>query len=329
LILFSDLHLQPSSESVCRSVLDAVHALAIDRRDMTIGFGGDWWNVRYALPVSLLNTVRSVIHLWTRTGIRVHVLPGNHDQYEVESGRHALEFLEDIPGVTVWTKPGHDPETGTWLPYRRDPRQLLQWLQENPPLPQAPPVAHLHHGIVGARMNSGKVAEPTDGLSPAALPFTTVYCGHWHQHQVVQNCVYVGSQWQTKSDEAGQQKGIIHAIPDPRRGWRTGPEWQFIPLDLGKKYHRVEEFSPAELARMRAGDVVRVPSGTQQKTVDALRALGLDVFSEAAPVKEAEARLGNAGSLRQLAEKYLTTQKLPDGLDATALMRAYDEVVES
>jgi len=57
-IIFSDLHVKGSSIETCEAVLDKVHEAAV-QRDAGIIFLGDFWHVRGALSVELLN--RSVL----------------------------------------------------------------------------------------------------------------------------------------------------------------------------------------------------------------------------------------------------------------------------
>jgi UDP-2,3-diacylglucosamine pyrophosphatase LpxH len=82
MILFSDLHLKPESADVCFEVLDAVCALAC-ASDRQVAFLGDFWHVRYALPVDLLNCVSDEMARWQLEGVEAHLLPGNHDQIDV------------------------------------------------------------------------------------------------------------------------------------------------------------------------------------------------------------------------------------------------------
>ena len=313
MILFSDLHLKAESEQTCRQVLDGVFTLALSTGKV-VGFLGDFWHVRYAVPLHLLNMVRDTFHLWSKAGVKLYMLPGNHDQFDV-NGRNALEVFADIPNVRVFSEPTHDWATGTWLPYRKDPRVLLEWLKANPVPEGAPFVAYLHHGIQGAFMNSGMQAGAQDGLRPEDLPFPRVYCGHWHRHQQVAQCVYVGSQWQTRADEAGQQKGVLRI---------NGPHWEFIPLGLGARFHAFQTFSEQEVKAVRPGDTVRVPAGTGQKAIEALKALGADVL--VAPEIKAITQRLTQGTLRDQAQQYVNSVDVPAELTAQDLMALYDEV---
>jgi DNA repair exonuclease SbcCD nuclease subunit len=322
-IYISDLHLRPESEDVVFSVLEQAAAMAV-KTGHSIGVLGDVWHVRYAIPVYLLNRMRRFLK---ESGAAWYILPGNHDQIDI-AGNHALEVFSDLPNVKVFHEPTWHLGTGCWLPYRKRPQDLVDWIQANPnPRPDVgPDVAHLHHGIVGAHMNNGAVAGELDGLRPDQLPFSRVYCGHWHRHQEIAQCVYVGSQWQTRADEAGQVKGVV--VSELVFPSKTGPSFRFVPLDVGRRHHRIEAFTAQEIQAVRAGDTVRVPPGTSPKMVDALVKLGAEVFAEAAGPAQTGPRLGvdAAAPLRVQAEKYLATQAIPETLTASELMAVYDEV---
>jgi hypothetical protein len=75
-VIFSDLHVKGSSIDVCEEVLHQVHEAA-KLRDAGIIFLGDFWHVRGALSVELLNRVLGSLSKWE---CPVIMIPGNHDQ---------------------------------------------------------------------------------------------------------------------------------------------------------------------------------------------------------------------------------------------------------
>lgn len=317
MILFSDLHLRPESEEVCFKVLDAVRQLTLeldqDVRELT--FLGDFFHVRYAVPVYLLNRVHRWLLDTVCAGIRIRILPGNHDQIDV-GGQHAMEVFSGIKEVRVMTEPQVDA-WGTWLPYRKDPNVLLDWIQTQMKGPgvalPGTSLAFMHHGIVGAMMNNGIVAGDTDGVSPSQLRmFSRVFCGHWHRHQTISHCTYVGSPWQTRPDEAGEQKGVIHLHPSLT--------WKFIPLNVGKKYHVVGEGQL--LPQLNPGDVVKLPAGVPVDFVDNLVGKGVEVLVAPSP-QLAMTRFPNGSTIREYAKLYLEIQK---AADTDYLLKVFDEV---
>lgn len=315
MILLSDVHLSVASEDVCFQILEEAQRLSKKVYGEPVACLGDLLHIRYAIPVQILNRLRDFLHEAATDKTPWYFLAGNHDQVDV-NGRNALECLGDIPNVRVFTEPTFDPSTGYWLPYRKDPKVLLDFLAAHP---TPHPVAHLHHGIEGAWMNSGVRAGPTDGIHPHQLArFQTVYCGHWHRHQRIDNCVYVGSQWQTRADEAGQVKGFLRT---------DGPRWEFLPIDVGPKYHVLEEgqaFPP-----LSARDVITVPYNTTKIALAQLQATGAQVRQAPAVPQDQGPRLGVPASapLREQALRFVERALGEDPtLDGAALMRVFDEI---
>ena len=151
MIVFSDLHLQDDSEDVVfGEVLPGIFDAALRDADKTVAFLGDWFHIRYKVSVKLFNRGRDTLLAWTRAGIKVILLPGNHDQIDFE-GRNALEAYGDIDGVSVYNTPTWD-RWGLWVPYRKTLEGVKQALLTEAPV-NAVPVLWIHHGITGALMN--------------------------------------------------------------------------------------------------------------------------------------------------------------------------------
>ncbi len=314
MILFSDLHLRPESAETCFAVLEQVRSLALSG-DRRVGFLGDLWHVRYALPVDLLNRLDDVLEGWTDDGITATFLVGNHDQCDV-AGNNGLSVLErhyDEGSIRVYSKPTED-EHGLWLPYRKDIAPLAKAIEAT-----KAKVCFTHHGLVGARMNSGVIAGELDGLPPALFQkFVWAFFGHWHEHQQLGNCVYVGSPWQTRADEIGQAKGVLELQ-------RAAQQWRHIPLDVGPRYIRAQA---GENIQARPGDIVRAAHDIAPEAVEKLRASGAEVFVEPPPQAVATARLGlpAGASLREYAQR--SVESVDGALHVDRLMKLFDEVVQ-
>lgn len=80
-IIFSDLHVKDSTIEVCEEVLIKVHEAARERQAGVI-FLGDFWHIRGALNVELLNRILSSLAQWTQPLV---MIPGNHDQVQLSS----------------------------------------------------------------------------------------------------------------------------------------------------------------------------------------------------------------------------------------------------
>ncbi len=311
MLLFSDLHLKPESADTCLAVLRSLEILAEKRGHQQIACLGDVFHVRYALPIEILNGLDKELRRWAKAGIEALFLPGNHDSVDV-NGQNALESLQR-PGVTVYTQPTVDKH-GCWLPYRKDIKQLTDHIAATPPSAQ---IAFCHHGLQGARMNSGAIAGELDGIPPSAFrQFKHAFFGHWHRHQTVENCTYVGSPWQTRADEAGEVKGCIEL--DTRTH-----AWHFTPIYAGRRFHK------GIVSDARSGDVVKLPHDADSATIAALQSIGLEVRVDTPPPAVNAPRLATGADepLPAHARHYLEATA-PAELDKDRLAAILTEVLQ-
>jgi DNA repair exonuclease SbcCD nuclease subunit len=237
-VVFSDLHLRESSETICFRVLGEIEKLAM-AHDKQVVFCGDFWHLRYQVNVRLLNCVAEWLHVWERKGLMVNFLPGNHDQVDV-AGRNALEVFAAFSNVTVWTNPGGHTQGGTkigWVPYRKDPAEIQQALKYHAQMRSA--VVYAHFGVAGSIMNNGR-ADQEGVVVPKKVP--PLILGHYHKRQVSADNAwqYVGSPYQTSFGEAGNECGCL--LVD-YRGDHVAVRFQ--PIDVGAPKHYILEWDPA------------------------------------------------------------------------------------
>jgi DNA repair exonuclease SbcCD nuclease subunit len=230
-VIFSDLHLREQSEDVCFRVLEWIERAAVED-DKRVVFCGDWWHIRYQLNVRLLNRVARVMRRWRERGIRVDLLPGNHDQVDV-AGANALEVFGAFDNVTVWSEPGVsvDDEWG-FVPYRKDQDEQIEGLLAV--ANERPKIIFGHLGLRGATMNNGR--KDPDGIGLPSLGARLIL-GHYHKHHgggIAGKGAweYVGSPYQTSYGEAGNVCGCL-----------MGGE--FVPIDVGAPKHYILEWDPA------------------------------------------------------------------------------------
>ena len=323
MILTADWHLREETVDTVLEVMDRVVDFALRRGERDLVHLGDLFQHRNRYSVPVLNALLDALRRHRdESGVSWTLLPGNHDQCDA-SGRNVLEVLDELDGVRVKTEPGWD-ELGLWVPYRKDLTKVEEALSLTRPN-RVPKVAYLHVGVVGALMNTDYRNE--DGLGPLALSgFDLAFSGHYHRHQKVGNLVYVGSPYQTRADEAGQQKGVIHSVDGV---------WEFVPLEVGKRYHHLEvssleDLSSLDLSGVSLKDEVRIRAGVgvdPGKVSRAVESVGVKNVIVTPDQPEPRERLvvpeGNK-TLRAYAEAYVSTDE--SGLDKVELMRTFDEL---
>lgn len=325
MIVFSDLHLsEDSAEIVFQKVLPGILEAAKED-DGTIACLGDFWHVRYKVPVILQNQVVEWLRSLKRERLQLYLLPGNHDQIN-GAGENALEVFADLDHVTVITEPTWN-RYGLWIPYRKDRDDLEQALAL--PAPQIPPspILWMHHGVKGAEMAPGVLGEI--GIEPERLfRWHSVLCGHFHKRQRLGNIVYVGSPYQVTAAEAGQAKG--YAIWN----WRTG-EFLWVDTVWGRRYHNLDlaeqnarDFQQAHVAV--PGDEVRlrgVNAREAEELVKGFAQSGVHCVAEVAPLKvEERLEVGPSPTLESYARAYAA--KLLPAAEVEAALTVYREIAQ-
>lgn len=265
-LVFSDLHCSIQTLPVCLEVLERVHREARARGAGVI-FLGDFFHIRGAIRVDLLNKIMAELGTWTQP---VVLIPGNHDQVTLDGAVHALTPL----GFAVGTSSeqglrGHaGPLRGQalvvsqptlflnalWLPYARDSASTRAFLAAyRDPIEQEagsspPPVGAVfcHVDVRGAPTNDNTASRR--GLNPGIFPsHIPTYSGHFHRpHRVPASSVtYVGSPYQVSLAEAGQRKRLLLL----RRPLGPGDPWMEvsdIAIDVGRRYFRPRSLDAAQ-----------------------------------------------------------------------------------
>lgn len=328
MLVFADVHLnEDSAEVVLGRVLPGIAQRAMDMGVRDLAMLGDLWHVRYRVDVRIQNALRDELLRWGQMGLRLRVLPGNHDQVDV-NGRNALEVFDDLQNVSVYTEPTVD-ELGFWMPYRKriqDVVVAIDQLQKGAGTnAEGLRVLWGHAPIRGALMNDHKA--DTDGF-PLDLfeSFDRVVLGHYHKRQWWTHgntCAwYVGSVREVSANEAGQDKGF---------GWWDGRQLTYETQHWGPRFHKFEigKGQKLDLSAVRPGDDVRVETGagvSVEKIGAQLATLGVrHTVTPKVEAPQLRLEVVQNATIDQYAEAY--AQKLvPDGLDLGRLLATYREL---
>lgn len=265
MIVFSDLHLKEDTErTVFEQVLPGLFAALSQDADKVLACLGDFFHLRYRVPVHLLNRTAKFLEALERAKIHLIFLPGNHDQVSVD-GEHALEVFQRFRNVEVMTNPAWN-QYGFWIPYRKRAEDIAAALKFGHETQQGrAPVLWMHHGVQGATIAPGH--RDVKGLPPDAFRKWVVLCGHYHIRQQLATVRYIGSPYQTKADEAGQDKG--YAIWNP-----TSFQLEWVTTQWGKRYHNLGLVNgDVDLSAVRPGDEVRMSTGREVDTEALTKAL--------------------------------------------------------
>lgn len=306
-LIFSDLHVMPSTLSTCLQVLNTIHDTALQQNTNTgILFLGDFWHHRGFVRVDCLNAVLETMSKWTVPCI---MIPGNHDQIDWRGAEHALTPLSNAYRI-ICSPPNNNADdiesndddppkqyagpliisqptkfmNALFIPHIREKSMMKSILSSDEAASSS--ALFVHADVKGASMNDLILSQ--HGLSASEFPADKhVYSGHFHKPHIVQagnkkkkkkekssDCIsirYVGSPYQTSFSESGQAKSLL--LVDSSRNWECIEE---IPIDVGPRYHRlssVHQFldSSSSANNFRQGDKVAVT--VNQNELEEMRTL--------------------------------------------------------
>lgn len=330
MIIFTDLHLrEESAATVLGEVLPGILQAALAHNDLDVVFLGDWWHVRNRIPVVLLNAVDAELARWGAAGVRLRVLPGNHDQVDV-AGRNALEVFDRLPHVSVYTVPTRDAD-GLWVPYRKSVDELTRLVtygqSEALKAGDQPAVLFGHFGVTGAL--KGVNIYDDDGVPLEALQgWPMVLLGHYHRRQQLGNVQYIGSPWETRADEMGDPKGYARLVDGQLTFYDTawGPKHYVMHISKGQ---------PVDGTGLRPQDIVHVHAEHDvnvEAVGHALRSMGVHNHTIAREVAPTVERLevpqqeGAAPTFRAYAEAFIRAH--PCEVPEELLLSTLAEIVE-
>ncbi len=294
-LIFSDLHVMPTTLSTCLEVLDTIHTAAVERQ-AGILFLGDFWHHRGFVRVDCLNAVLNTMSNWSVPSI---MIPGNHDQVDYRGVEHALTPMNNayrikspVPhntelldtqqqqyyaGPLILSHPTKFLDA-FFIPHIRDKAMMKSILSSQ--AAEQSSALFVHADVKGASMND--LIQSRNGISTTFFPTEKqIYSGHFHKPHVVTSSErskirYVGSPYQISSSEEGQSKSLL--LVDSQKCWECIEE---IPLDIGPRFHRlstVNEFLSMDEndngdgggvnKKLRVGDKVIV--AVSQSDIDAL-----------------------------------------------------------
>jgi hypothetical protein len=203
-ILFSDLHLSPSTFGTCMQILRRILEEARNL-NAKVYFLGDFFDTVYSkgtLPVDMLNNLMSFFK--KEWNVKLLMFPGNHDYMDAAETEHGLTpfgYCNDL--ITILDEPCVI-DRQLFIPWRRDNGTLKKIITENSDVD----VIFAHLDIVGFMLNASKIS--TEGLQMTDLPTDMpIYTGHYHTPQTIRNIRYLGSPFQLSLSEAEDKKSLV------------------------------------------------------------------------------------------------------------------------
>jgi len=141
---------------------------------------GDLFHIRGKIEPSVFNpTYDTFRHITVVLGIKVDIIPGNHDLEGAHADRlgNAMQQLDQLPGVTVIMEANASSDNVIMIPWIEDLDELrAECIKQSHPD---------HDLIIHAPLNGVIKGLPDLGLDPveiAAWGYKRVFVGHYHNH---------------------------------------------------------------------------------------------------------------------------------------------------
>ena len=261
-VIFSDIHVHAfnayrtevpfeKANGIYNSrLIDTVRALwqvadyAIEHNIKNIWFGGDMFHIRKMIATNALHLVYDCLKYMSDHGIKVTMIPGNHDYKDKDGHQNSIQTFDAIDNVTVETEvvlhEGDDVSL-VLVPYEANGAVAAQDLAQAKELAQyhhadgngTPLVLLAHLGIQGAKVGSDYVLVSDGDINVDDIPykdFTACFFGHFHQHQkVFPNGWFVGALTQHNWGDAGGKRGFLHV-----KLWKDKVDFKRIETEAPK-----------------------------------------------------------------------------------------------
>lgn len=219
--LVSDLHIDDSVGLVVEEAMSDIFSDMVSNSITTLVISGDIFNFRKAQTLSTLYVFTNILESASRLGIEVIGLSGNHDKMNYNSEDSYLDLFKYNRNFRVVRDTEMIPfgDLDVWMiPFFNEKETFPKYLDKVEFNKGRIPLLITHIAVNGVRNNDGTEVE--DSLPTSKLKqFKHVYVGHYHDRQIIDNTVYVGSVMQRNFGE-DQFKGYTKIM--------SSGEYEFI-----------------------------------------------------------------------------------------------------
>lgn len=295
--LLTDTHAKRENLALIDDIFNQVYAYCKKHGIRLLFHTGDWFTDRsgQTLAVSLL--IKRIIKKFTRAGIQIFTIPGNHDKPDLDAKESYLHLYDDIAGFTLYEEAACVPVGDLnfyFVPYFKSSELYLQQLLACKQMMadyDHQDAAHFlltHQSINGVRNNDGTVVDE-DLDADLFAAYDRVFVGHYHDRQIIKpNIEYMGSAYQGNFGERANDKGFTVMYDDGScfRMPLNFPTYEKFVVPANNPKKAVEILHNYEKLKATGEQVhVRLIFAGSQQEIDALdvgkfTAAGIDVKKE-------------------------------------------------
>lgn len=210
---------------------------------------GDFFDNRQHIDINVMNIGSSIMYKLSKEA-EVFVLVGNHDIYKKkDTDVTSLKLFDMFDNVNVIYQMSeillpNDKEM-LLIPWVGDHKEETKLLTKN----KNKDFIIMHTDIAGLNFDNGR--EIIDGTNASVLESAKIYSGHIHKRQENEKVVYLGSPYQLRRSDIGNNKGVYSLT------FGDSVKQEFVP----------NEYSPKFL-RIRISDILDLPIEQIKKIVE-------------------------------------------------------------
>jgi DNA repair exonuclease SbcCD nuclease subunit len=257
-----------------RSVFAKAHELDIEE----VVIIGDLFHTRGLISVQVLNSVLWELQEAKRSGLRVYIVAGNHDQANKAGTVTSLAPFYDYADVVETAR---NIGRAYYIPFREDRAYYVEAFKTAAKLKCE--VVFAHVGLQGAAIGESDYQPKEELLVEETLceQFKLVLCGHYHKAQyLAANVAYTGSLIQHNFCDVNVVKGFYSIDLDKSAGNRVAnhkteaPE--FIKATIPDKpslLRFLKGYSPDNYYKLLIDSKISLPDGVfDNAIIDHIRA---------------------------------------------------------
>ena len=220
-VLLSDIHFGVRSDSIewIENIKDYFYNFFIPKlkelsktTKTAIIIAGDVFENRQKLDISIMSLAQTIFNdiLKVNDNLKIYCITGNHDLYR----RKKVENEKVITSISCINHPRFILFTEPIELELKNSNKILfiPWIgnakQENEILKQYKDasIIIMHTDINGGTYDNGR--QIVNGVNPNLTTAKQIYSGHIHKHQKNKKCTYIGTPFQIKRSDIGNEKGL-------------------------------------------------------------------------------------------------------------------------
>ena len=222
--------------------------------NVALVIAGDFFDNRQHIDINVMNIGSQIMYKLSKE-VEVFILVGNHDIYKKkDTDITSLKMFDTFDNVNVVYNVSQILLKGgkkmTLIPWVGDHKEETNLLAKH----KNDDFIIMHTDIAGLSFDNGR--EIIDGANVSVVENVKIYSGHIHKRQENDKVVYLGSPYQLRRSDIGNNKGV-YSIKFLENGSGFTTRQEFTANDYSPKFLRI-----------RISDILDLPIGNIKQIVE-------------------------------------------------------------